>query len=82
MHTVNYSRFPGIQQKSLKINRRYSKKRGLSLTTIGLAWVKAHAGTYGNELADPLAKQAARNVGINIPKSAIAKQVEEEGLLQ
>ena len=29
--------------------------------TIGISWVKAHVGIYGNELADQLAKAATRN---------------------
>ena len=50
---------------------------------IMFSWVKAHAGTYGNELADRLAKEAARSEGTNyeftrIPKSTLYQEAEEE----
>jgi ribonuclease HI len=43
--------------------------------------IKAHAGHYGNELADKLAKEAARNSDIcynKIPKSETEHQKERE----
>ena len=50
-----------------------------------LQWVKAHAGTRGNELADTIAQKAATNGTIpesytRIPKSAVLRQLEEESL--
>jgi len=45
------------------------------------ARTKAHAGNYGNELADKLAKEAARNSDIcytRIPKTEIVHHEREE----
>ena len=52
---------------------------------IKFSWVKAHAGVYGNEMADRLAKEAARSDGTNngfsrIPKSAIYHEAAEEAI--
>ena len=52
---------------------------------IQFSWVKAHAGTYGNEVADRLAKGAARSVNMKhaftkIPKSTLYKGAEEEAM--
>jgi len=56
-----------------------TKKAGWQIT---LRWVKAHAGTRGNELADTLAKKATTNGTITerytrIPKSVVLRQLEE-----
>jgi ribonuclease HI len=52
---------------------------------IKFSWVKAHAGTRGNEIADRLAKQAARSRGTEyeftrIPKSTIYQEARETAL--
>jgi hypothetical protein len=52
---------------------------------IKFSWVKVHARIYGNEMADRLAKEAARSNGTNygysrIPISAIYHEAAEEAI--
>ena len=54
---------------------------------IKMSWVKAHAGIYGDEMADRLAKEAARSDGTKygcsrIHISAIYRQAAEEAILK
>jgi len=62
-----------IRKKSIYLeNRKW---------TITFTWIKAHAGVYGNELANKLAKEATRNDDISfdrIPKSEIVQQVRDQ----
>jgi hypothetical protein len=50
---------------------------------IALRWVKAHAGTRGNEMADTLAKKATTNGAITesyekVPRRVVLRKLEEE----
>jgi len=49
---------------------------------VKLCWVKGHAGIMVNELADTLAKKAAKNESLTeeynrIPKSVVTRELEE-----
>jgi len=58
------------------------KNTGWNIT---LRWVKAHVGIKGNELADTLAKKAAKDETMiesykKVPKSVVARELEEESI--
>ena len=63
------------------------RKRAVTLYkrnwTIEFKWVKAHAGIYGNEIADRLAKEATQNYYVTYsrtPKSAIKTDTRKESI--
>ena len=60
-------------------NQKYKGKNW----TIEFKWVKAHAGIYGNEIADRLAKEATQNCYVTYsrtPKSVIKKDTRKESI--
>jgi hypothetical protein len=83
--TLDMSKISQIHTNLIEEFRRQwyeMKKAGWEIT---LQWVKAHASTRGNELADAITKKAATNGTIpesytRIPKSVVLTQLEEESL--
>jgi hypothetical protein len=52
---------------------------------IGFRWIKSHAGTSGNELADKLAKEASSKTDLpisynRVPKSVIKRDLENSSM--
>ena len=69
-----------------EIRKRLSRLEGTKWK-IEFSWVKAHAGTYGNEMADRLAKEAARSTDAEtafnrIPISTLYCELEQEAKQQ
>jgi len=69
-----------------EIRERLSKLER-SNWAVRFVWVKAHAGFLGNELADQLAKTAARDEDMTtsfsrIPLSTLFRELEEESKLK
>jgi ribonuclease HI len=51
--------------------------------TVQITWIKAHAGHYGNEMADNLAKEATKNKEIiysKLTKSQVVQQVKQHSI--
>jgi ribonuclease HI len=70
------------RQKSQEIRKRevtLNKKNW----KIEFKWVKAHAGIYGNEIADRFAKEVTQNHCVTysrIPRSVIKKDTRKESI--
>jgi ribonuclease HI len=76
--TIDSLRNPDNHAHLIEEIRRRVAKLQSSNWKIGFSWVKSHAGNYGNELADKLAKEAARSKHTEIsfrriPISTLAK---------
>ena len=73
-----------INPKSLieKIKKK-AQELEKKVWTIQITWIKAHAGHYGNEMADNLAKEAIKNketIYNKLPKSQVVQQVKQQSI--
>ena len=64
---IHTSLIEKITQKTIQLEQAAWK--------IKFGWVKAHAGTQGNEMADTLAKETAADMDITVSYNLIAKSV-------
>jgi ribonuclease HI len=88
VHTDSRITFQSLQNtKKHKYLIEESRKTAIALEKrnwkITFTWIKAHAGIYGNELADKLAKVAARKDNISfkrIPQNEIVQQLRAQSI--
>jgi ribonuclease HI len=88
MHTdsrITWESLKNMKTRNYLIEETRKKTITLEIENwaIVFAWIKAHAGHHGNELANKLAKEAARNSNIcfnKIPKSQTEHQEREKSI--
>ena len=94
MHCSNNNgqqNFPGLKQEREQPHLSHPRDTGEAIETgdwtVTFVWVKAHAGILGNEMANQMAKTAARNEDMTtsfsrIPLRTLFRELEEESKLK
>jgi len=85
--TLDETANPRNHQNLVEQTRERVRRLEKDNWTIHFTWVKAHNDSFGNELADQLAKKAANSgdeeiAYSKIPKSAVIKEIQDEGELE